>query len=133
MDPKELEKVLKKLKADQEKLAKDQQALKEGLEALNAAQNKLAEDKTLLNAEKERLGPLSKIEPAGAEFESKWLKGFTFRSRKAGTPKEKDGIKIKTFVPIERDLKEGDILSWKDKGDHVVLVTADGQKLTVKK
>ncbi|NOZ81259.1 MAG: hypothetical protein GXP63_06330 [DPANN group archaeon] len=67
-----------------------------------------------------------------ATFNRKWLEGLKFRGSK---PKEveKDGRKIRQYVPFERDMTEADVLSWKDYGKHVVIVTADGQKVTVEK
>ncbi len=66
------------------------------------------------------------------KFQKKWLEGLTFRSSE---PKvvEKDGRKMKTYVAVEREMTEADVLSWKDYGQHVVIVTADGQKVTVEK
>jgi hypothetical protein len=61
-----------------------------------------------------------------------WLLGLAFTTSEAKKV-EKDGRKSTTFIPVERPLKEGDLVDWKDKGDSVVLVAGDGKKYTVKK
>lgn len=65
-------------------------------------------------------------------FDKKWLEGLKFKTSEAKVIEE-EGRKVKKFVPKERALKQEDVLSWKDNGNSVVLVTADGQKVTVSK
>lgn len=61
-------------------------------------------------------------------IDGKFLKGLTFRSSKP--VKGEEGTK---HQPIERALKPADVLDWLDKGDTVVIVTADGRKYQVDK
>lgn len=67
---------------------------------------------------------LTLLEPIAA----KHLTGLMFRSSKS--KKTEAG---KTNIPIERALTPDDVLSWKDNGDTVSIVAADGQKHTVDK
>lgn len=62
-------------------------------------------------------------------IDGKFLKGLTFRSSKP----VKDGDGNIKHQPTERALKPSDVLDWTEKGDTVVIVTADGQKHTVDK
>ncbi len=66
------------------------------------------------------------------EFDKKWLQGLKYRFSK---PKEveRDGRTVTTYVAKERPMRVDDVLSWKDQGDTVIMVTADGRKLTVYK
>ena len=63
-------------------------------------------------------------------IEAKLLKGLKFRD---SVKKEviKDGQKVYQYIPRERDLKSDDVLSSKDYGDTIVIVTSDGQKITI--
>lgn len=129
MEPKELKKL-------QEQLKKDQEILKKAQEKLAGDQAELIEDRQALVAEKERLGPLSVIEPVKEiEVNLKWLKDQVFRGKKENKPIQKPGKKFKTrvFEPFERPMTAADVLSFRVDGNEVVLVTADGQKLRVKK
>ncbi len=65
-------------------------------------------------------------------IDARYLKGLKFHSAESKTVVE-DGRKVKKFMPTERPLEPEDVLSWKDKGDSVVIVTADGRKVTVSK
>ena len=65
-------------------------------------------------------------------FDKKWLEGLKFKTSEAKVT-EKEGRKIREFVPSVRPLKEADVLDWKDYGGSIVLVTADGQKVMVSK
>lgn len=65
-------------------------------------------------------------------FDKKWLEGLKFKTSEVREVEE-EGRKVKKFVPSVRALKEADVLSWKDCGGTVVMVTADGQKYTVAK
>lgn len=67
-----------------------------------------------------------------ASFDRRWLKGLKFRTAEPQKTTE-DGRKKTKYIPKERSLTPEDVLSWKDYGDHVVIVTADGQKVTVEK
>lgn len=73
-----------------------------------------------------------KTETAEPVFDKKWLEGLKFKTSEVKVVEE-EGRKIKKFIPSVRALKEADVLSWKDCGNAVVLVTADGQKVTVSK
>lgn len=57
-----------------------------------------------------------------------YLTGLVFRSSRL--KKTDDG---KANIPTERPLAPCDVLSWKDDGDTVTIITADGQKHTVDK
>ena len=136
MDPKELKKLLEKLKKDQEALKKGQEILAESQGALKKDLETLAGDRKELESEKERLEPLSVIEPVEEEkFNPKYLKDLVFRGRKEGKPKDRPGkkTKLKTFVPFERPMAVEDVLSFRVNGNEVVFVTADGRKRTAKK
>ena len=63
------------------------------------------------------------------QFNKSWLKGLKFHSSKK--VKGKEGRM--TFQPTERALAEKDILSFAERGNQIVLVTADGQKHQVAK
>lgn len=65
-------------------------------------------------------------------FDKKWLEGLKFKTSEEKIVEE-EGRKVKKFIPKERPLKESDILGWKDNGNSIVLVTADGQKVSVNK
>ncbi|MBN2427109.1 MAG: hypothetical protein JXK94_02105 [Deltaproteobacteria bacterium] len=54
-------------------------------------------------------------------IDEKYLKGLKFHY---GKPKV-------VHEPKERDLEPRDVLDWQEKGDTIVLVTADGRKYTV--
>lgn len=64
-------------------------------------------------------------------FKKEWLAGQVFRGSKI---KEviKDGRKVRQSDRYERPLTEKDVLSFRVDGNQVIMVTADGQKLTVK-
>lgn len=142
-DRKQLEEDVKKFEAlqnilveAQKILAKDQEDLAEGYKALTKGQEVLVEDQKALDLEKDRLGPLSVIEPAAAlEIDPKWLKEVIFIGRREGKPVKKPGKKTATrvFERVERPMTVADVLSFRVDGNEVVLVTADGQKLRVKK
>ncbi len=67
-----------------------------------------------------------------AKFDQKWLEGLTYRSSEKKKA-VKDGRPVTQNIPTERPLKTEDILDWKDVGDAVVIVAADGQKHKVPK
>lgn len=57
------------------------------------------------------------------KIDKKYLAGLKYR----------DSVPHVEYTPRERDLTPDDVLDWLDKGDCVVVVTADGQKYTVPK
>lgn len=67
-----------------------------------------------------------------ATIDAKYLKGLKFRSAEEKVVEE-DGRKVKKFIPTERPMTPADVLGSKDYGDSIVIVTADGQKITIKK
>jgi len=66
------------------------------------------------------------------KIDPKYVKHLKFRYSESKVV-ERDGRKVKEFIPKERQMKVEDVLSWRDYGDHVVVVTADGQKVKVDK
>lgn len=79
--------------------------------------------------------PLTGIRPELALAETQtdpippeYLTGLVFRSSRL--KKTDDG---KANIPTERPLAPSDVLNWKDDGDTVTIITADGQKHTVDK
>lgn len=67
-----------------------------------------------------------------AKIDAKYLDGLVFNDveKKKGT---KDGRPVTQNIPVERPLTADDVLDWKDCGDTVVIVAADGRKHTVPK
>lgn len=65
-------------------------------------------------------------------IDEKYLKGLKFSSSEGKKVKGENGDKIK-HTPVERDLKPADVLDWKDNGESVTIVTADGRKHVVGK
>jgi len=61
-------------------------------------------------------------------IDKKYLAGLVYRSSK-----QKKGDKGKVNIPTERPLTVADVLSWKDNGATVTVVTADGRKHSVSK
>ena len=61
-----------------------------------------------------------------------WLDGLKFRDRKA-TTEVVGGRRKVTYTAVERPLRTEDVLNFTETETSVVLVTADGQKLTVAK
>ena len=61
-------------------------------------------------------------------IDKKFLAGLKYRSSKP--VKTEDGVRHQA---TERALRPEDVLDWKDLGATVVIVTADGQKITVDK
>lgn len=74
----------------------------------------------------------AQVEQQAPGLDSKWLKGLTFKTAEEKKFKE-DGKETTRMVPVERALQVGDVLDWKDNGETVVIVTADGQKYEVGK
>lgn len=69
-----------------------------------------------------------------------YLKGLTFRTNKAIEMKDEDGKPVMvggkprmTYIPVERDLKEDDVLNAYESGGEMVIVTKDGRKYRVAK
>lgn len=64
------------------------------------------------------------------KIDPKYLKGLKYRFSEPKEIKE-EGRTIIRYFPQERALKQEDVINWKDYGDRLVLVTADGKKVTV--
>lgn len=62
----------------------------------------------------------------------KLLKGLKYKTSE-GKRVNEDGRNVMKYAPVERPMRPEDVLSWKDNGQTVTMVTADGQKLTVEK
>ena len=71
-------------------------------------------------------------EQEAPKFDAKWLKGLSFRTSKKEKVKTDGGEKA-VYRPVERPLKEDDLLSWRIDGGQVVLVTKDGRKYRIDK
>jgi len=124
------------LAGDSEALTKNRANLANECELLADNRKELDADRMVLEAEKGRLGLLSVIEPVEElEVNPKWLKDRIFKGKKEGEAIKKPGKKTKTrvFIPFERPMETADVLSFRIDGNEVVLITADGQKLRVKK
>lgn len=67
-----------------------------------------------------------------AQIDPRYLTGLKLRGSTA-MKVEKDGEEKIRYRPYERELTAADVLSWTDKGDTVVITTADGQKHAVQK
>jgi hypothetical protein len=82
--------------------------------------------------EKEQTQTQAQADVKGMGIDPKYLKGFMFRGAK---PKaiEEDGRKKTKYIPFERPLEPGDVMSFKDYGATIVVATKDGRKYTVKK
>ena len=65
-------------------------------------------------------------------IDKKYLDGLKYRASKTKKV-EKDGRKVTTYEATERNLREEDVLAWRDNGQSVTIVTADGQKVEVRK
>jgi len=65
-------------------------------------------------------------------IEAKYLMGLTITVLAEKKIKGADGEEIRR-VPVERELTPEDVLDWKDKGDAVTIVAADGTKHIVSK
>ena len=68
-----------------------------------------------------------------AEVEQKHLAGLTYRTSEKKKIKGDDGDVAVKYVAFERQLKVSDILSQRDTGDSLTIVTKDGKKYTVPK
>jgi len=62
------------------------------------------------------------------KIESKHLKGLTFRYSEGKKVKTEGGPDRIEYTAKERDLTPLDVLSWKDNGNEISLVAADGRK-----
>jgi len=65
-------------------------------------------------------------------IDAKLLKGLRYRTSE-GKRVNEDGRNVMKYAPVERPMRQEDVLDWKDNGQTVTMVTADGQKLTVEK
>jgi len=63
------------------------------------------------------------------QIDGKWLKGLLFRTSERKQPKGEAA----RHVPVERKLRPSDVLDWRDTGETLVIVTADGRKHIVDK
>lgn len=66
------------------------------------------------------------------EIDPKLLDGLKFRYSEENVIVE-NGRKVRKYLSKERPLTPEDVLSMKDYGDSIVIVTADGQKIALKK
>lgn len=69
-----------------------------------------------------------------------YLRGLAFRTNKAIEMKDENGKPILmggkprlTYIPVEREMQEGDVLSHAVVGDEIVLITKDGRKYRIQK
>lgn len=70
----------------------------------------------------------------GAPIPAKYLKGLTYNDAKHEEVYDKKlHAKKLVHTPFERPLEAGDVMGWKDNGDHVIIATTDGRKHEVKK
>lgn len=60
------------------------------------------------------------------QIDKKYLAGLKYKS----SEKDKESG---AFVSTKRQLQPADVLDWAEKGDTVIIVTADGQKHKVSK
>lgn len=65
-------------------------------------------------------------------IEAKFLVGLMIAVLVEKKIKGEKGEEVRK-VPVERELTPDDVLDWKDKGDAIVIVAADGQKHVVSK
>lgn len=67
------------------------------------------------------------------KIDKKWLNGLDFRNTKMEKVKGDDGkpkqVRTRVVVPLTED----NVLDWKEYGNEVVIVAADGRKHRVKK
>ncbi|TAN61055.1 hypothetical protein EPN18_07410 [bacterium] len=66
------------------------------------------------------------------KIDAKYLKGLRFRGSEGKNVNE-DGRTVIKYAPVERAMRVEDVLNWRDAGSAIVLVTTDGQKVTVSK
>jgi len=69
-----------------------------------------------------------------------YLKGLTFRTNKAVEMKDENGKPVlvggkprMTYIPVERELREEDVLNVREADGELVIVTKDGRKYRVEK
>ena len=68
-----------------------------------------------------------------SKIDEKYLKGLDLRIAATRTEKDEEGKKKKEKYATTRPLAAKDVISFKDYGDHVVIVASDGMKHTVRK
>lgn len=87
-------------------------------------------------AKRDRETEAANSRPDGAadssDLDASLLKNLTFRSSEERLV-DKEGRKVKVFAALERRLEVSDVLSWKDCGSSVIIVTADGRKISISK
>lgn len=66
------------------------------------------------------------------KIDAKYLKGAKYKTSE-GRKVNEDGRETTKYAVVERPMRQDDVLDWKDNGGNIVMVTADGQKLTVAK
>lgn len=69
-----------------------------------------------------------------------YLKGLTFRTNKAVEMKDESGKPVMiggkprmNYIPVERELREEDVLNVREADGELVIVTKDGRKYRVEK
>ena len=69
-----------------------------------------------------------------------YLKGLTFRTNKAVEMKDENGKPVLVggkprmqYIPVERDLREEDVLNAREADGQMVIITKDGRKYRVEK
>ena len=73
-----------------------------------------------------------KEEKAETGLDQKYLKGLNFSDAEEKEI-EDGGVKKKKMVPRIQPLQPAHVLSWKEDGKEIVIVTKDGKKYRVKK
>lgn len=69
-----------------------------------------------------------------------YLKGLTFRTNKAVEMKDENGEPVMvggkprmSYIPVERELRDEDVLNVREADGELVIVTKDGRKYRVEK
>ncbi len=105
--------------------------LKEREEALNRREAGLEKrEKDLAAKEAQATAPKPNAEP----IDPKYLIGLQYTDVRTVKVKDEDtGKEKEKLQAFQRDLTVDDVRDWKDKGDHIVIVTADGKRHKVEK
>ncbi len=89
--------------------------------------------------------PTGNQTPAASDREKRialkpYLKGLTFRTNKAVDMKDDNGKPVlvggkprMTYIPVERELREEDVLNVREADGELVIVTKDGRKYRIEK
>lgn len=67
------------------------------------------------------------------KIDKKYLAGLVYRFADRIEEEGDDNRRTVRNVPTERELTPDDVLDWRDTGTAVIIVTADGRKITVEK